>query len=289
MQSSKAGTISVFKVYRSTFQAFKINPNLYLPFLIFAAIEAITLIILYFSVRMPLVYVFGPPIARFWGERFLHYPANFLLLPKLLSLARSVTIVAFGSLFTGVAVFIALNSYNNKRTNLKEAFKAGIKKYISLFLVVFIVSIILYYSLIFSTLILAKYCPHTWLGPILLTINFFLAVVIQAAFLYAIPMLIIENAKLFKSLVGSLTLFIKLFIPTIILVALPMIIYIPILVLTQNSPVLINKFFPEIIVFVLLLAIIVNTLIIDPLVTVSGTNLFLLSRMSEGTGQKSQE
>jgi hypothetical protein len=122
--------------------------------------------------------------------------------------------------------------------------------------------------------------PGIWLGPILSVIDFLLALFIQSAFIYAIPVLIIGQEKLIQSIGKSFLLFKKLFIPTLILVGLPMLIYIPILVLSYNTAFLIDKLFPEFILVVLFLSTIVSSLVIDPLITVSTTLLYLTQKES---------
>lgn len=281
------------KAYQATFNSFKKYPQLFFPFLIFTALELIALLILYFAPQMPLVKIFGPPIRTFWGERFLHYPLNFFLLPKLLSLARMGLTIFFGSLLTAMAVAMVDEVYNKKTPKLGSAFRAAFKKYVYLFVVVALFTLLFYFlnKLILKGLIyyfvraghprLLFWEARFWLGPFLLTLNFLLAIFIQSAFIYAIPLLIIEKEKLMPSIRKSFVLFKNLFIPTLLLVTLPMLLYVPVVVLQQKSGFLIERVFPESILLVLILDTVVTALVIDPLITVSATVLFLLSREKE--------
>ena len=85
----------------------------------------------------------------------------------------------------------------------------------------------------------------------------------------------------------SIRLYLKLLIPTTALVAIPMLLYIPIIILRNNTQYLINAFFPESIVLLGILAIAVASLVIDPIVTISTTYLYLLKK--EGLLAKTQE
>lgn len=286
MSSQKSGIALAKNAYSNTFQSFKNNPAVFIPFIIFAALEAIGLIFIYFAPRMPLKLIFGPPIRTLWDEKFLHYPANFLLMPKLISLSRMGLSIIAGSLLTGIAVALVFELYNKRKIRLEASLKLVSKKYIYLFLAVLIYTVLFYIASKAITIGLSKYFiaghakllflnARAWLGPILICFSFIIAILIQAAFIYVIPILIIENKKLTKAIAGSFALFKKLFIPTIILVGLPMLIYIPIIVLNGNTVLLITKLFPEIIVFVSFLGIIVNSLVIDPIVTISATFLYL--------------
>ena len=198
------------KVYKTTSQYLKGHPVIFIPFTLFALVELIVLTVLYLAPRAPLKAILGPPIRTFWGEAFLHYPTNFLLLAKLDSLARMCLSVVIGSLLTGVAAALILGVYNKKHPKLGTAFKTSLKKYFSLALVVLLITV-LFYALTKGIFIgLAKYFmaghakllwlgPRLWLGPIILIINFILAVLIQSVFTYCIPAIIIDNVKFLKS------------------------------------------------------------------------------------------
>ena len=273
------------KAYNTSIKSLKNHPALFLPFLIFAILEVIVLVIIYLAPRMPVRLILGPVISTFWGERFLHYPVNFLLLPKIASLSRMGLAVIFSSLLSGVAVALVFAVHNKKQIKFKEAFKSALKKYASLFIVVLIFTLLFYFLVKLVTIVLVSYFmaghsrllflkPGIWMGPILLGINFMLALLIQSAFVYAIPLLIIEKQKLIKAIIGSFLLFKKLFIPTLILVGLPMLVYIPIIILNSKTAFLIDKVFPEFILLVSFLSIIISSLVIDTIVTISTTFLY---------------
>ena len=279
------------KTLKATFDAIKHRPVVYLPFLIFAILETLTLIVLNFAPRQPLVAVFGPPIKTFFGERFLHYPAYFLLLPKLSSLARMTLSVIFGSLLTGLAIILVLDIYLKKQIKLNYSFKLALKKYAALFLIYLLVTVLFYYAVKICTSVILKYfmAGHTkflflsaklWLGPLLICANFIIAALIQSLFIYALPILIIDKGKLLGSIWKSMVMFKKLFVPTIILVALPMLIYVPVILLNSNSGFLMNKLFPEFMLIVTFAGIVLSSLVIDPLVTISTTFLYLINKES---------
>lgn len=127
-----------------------------------------------------------------------------------------------------------------------------------------------------TTLIFLK--PEIWLGPILIALNLLLVVLAQGLFVYSIPFLMIENMKLFKAIGKSALLFVKLFLPTVALVGLPILIYIPIITLQFNTPYLINRLFPESVLYICIAAVIINSLVIDLLITISTTILFLQNK-----------
>lgn len=289
MPSIKTDKPSVISAYRSALQTLKCFKLLWVPFFIFAAIETVFLLLLFLAPRVPFVYVIGPIIRTIWGERFLHYPGNFLLLPKLASLSRMGLAIFCGSLLTGMAVALTLAVYNKQQLNIGEAFKNVIKKYVSLFIIVYIFSLLYYVGVKLLTKGLMMYFlagharllflkAQAWLGPVSVVLGFIFALFIQSAFAFAVPLLIIEKEKLIRAIGRSFVIFKKLFFRTLLLMLLPMLLYVPVIILNYYNGYLIDTLFPEFVLVVMLLSVVMNSLIIDPLVTISSTYFYLQYR-----------
>jgi hypothetical protein len=281
--------VTLKSVYNKTTQGLKSNPVLFVPFAIFALCEFITLIIVYLAPRMPLKLVLGPPIRALWGERFLHYPVNFILIPKLISLARLGLTVLIGSLLTGAAAVLVLKIYKKSKIDFKTALKTAFKKYIALFGIVLLFTLIFFVIDKITSKLLIKYFTsgHTrllflgaklWLGPILMTLNFIFALIVQSAFIYAIPILMIEGTSLTKAIIKSFQLFKQLFLKTLFLVGLPMLLYIPLIVLQSDSAFLITRLFPESVLLVSFAGLLISSLVIDLSITLTTTYLYLMHK-----------
>jgi hypothetical protein len=275
MATEAAKRPSLSQIFILTYQAFRNKPSLYLPFIIFAVLEFLSLMALFLAPRAPFREVLGPPIKAFWGERFLHYPLNFLLLPKLASHARTFLSVFAGSLLTGIAV----------AKLYKKPLRVAFKRYLSLFLVVLIVTLLFYFLVKIATSGISSYFTSghqrllfigqkLWMGPILIAINLMLAVFVQSLFVYVIPLLILKEDGFIPTVIKSAVFLRGYFLKTVFLVALPMLAYIPIIVLNYNTGFLIDKFFPECILLIAVGSIVITSLIIDPLVTVSTALLY---------------
>ncbi len=289
MDPQKTNTPAISRVYKNTTDYLKNNPIVFLPFIIFALFESLFLTLIFLAPRLPFKLVLGPPIRVFWGERFLHYPANFLLLPKLNSFAKMGLAIVIGSLLSGMAIAIISDIYHKRRVKLSASFLIALKRYASLFIIVFIITVLFYYLTRLATFTLASYFisghtrllffgPGTWMGPVLLFINFLIAVLIQAPFIYSIPILIIEEEKLGKAIAKSFAMFREFFALTLMLVGLPMFIYLPLFILQINTAFLIKGVFPESVLLVLFSGIVMSSLIIDPLITVSTTLFYLMKK-----------
>ncbi len=92
--SPKDQSISLYKSVSASY-------SLLIPFIILFIVDIILISVLYLSPRYPLSVLFAPPIRKLWGSQFLHYPMNFMLLPKLFYYARLVSSFYFWSLFNG--------------------------------------------------------------------------------------------------------------------------------------------------------------------------------------------
>ena len=286
MTPQKSLLSQVGSLYSQVVNYIKKYPLLITPFLIFTILELLSIIILFLAPRMPFRLLLAPPIRAFWGERFLHYPINFMLLPKLASLSRMVLSVVIGSFLTGMAVFLFGRIAEKREPRLKDAVQGSLKKYAALFLIVFGYVGIYYFLNKFFLIALAKYfvAGHRkllflgaglWMGPILLAISFILAILVQSAFIYAIPALIIGREKLLKAIGTSFRFFLKNFFLTLVLVGLPMLFYVPIIIFQLNASFLIIKIFPESMLWVLLLGSVVSSLVIDLLITLVSAQVYI--------------
>lgn len=275
------------KTLTKSLAAFRKYPSIVIPFLIFTLIELIALISLYNIPRQPLVGIFGPPVRTFWGEKFLHYPYNFLILPKISYYSRIFLSVFLGSFLMGTAIVLIEALHYKKTVRIGKAFKAAFRKYILLLAVILFLTALYYFLEKFLTLGMVKYFlaghkkllflrAKLWIGPILTILTFLLAVLLQSLFAYALPAIVIGNEKLLKALWKSLVLCKRLFITTIIIVTVTLLMFVPVLTLIYNSAFLINKLFPEFILYVLIAGVIVNSLIIDLCLTLFTTNIYLL-------------
>src|SRR3989338_6200960 len=95
---------SAIKTWQDTLKIVTRNRNILLPFIIVGLIDVFLLFIIYLAPHPPLSALLGTPIKVFWGERFLHYPFNLLLIPRLFDITHIVSTALSGVLMTGVAV-----------------------------------------------------------------------------------------------------------------------------------------------------------------------------------------
>jgi len=273
-------------VYHQTIQALKSQKKLLLPFGIFAAVESLVLTLIYLAPRVPLRAVLGPPIKAFKGEIFLHYPANFLIIPELSSFFRNILTVILGSLLAGTAAVMIRQAFWKKEASFIKAIVEAGRKYFQLFFIVLITAVILNYAYKGVTFGITKYfsAGHKellgfgfaiWRGPVTIVLSAVILLIVQAFFLYTVAFLMLGSQKLFKAIWQSFVFFGKHIWQTLLIVALPFLFYIPVIILQYKTAYLIDNVFPEVVLIIAYTGIIISSLIVDLFVTMSATLYYL--------------
>jgi hypothetical protein len=174
---------------------------------------------------------------------------------------------------------------------MKTAMLQALRKYFYLFSMMLFVNGVLYFFNKAFTIFLINYFksghasllflkPGFWLGPVSVCANFTFLILLQAAFAYVIPALVLSKAGLARAFAESLAVFWRLRIATLILVGVPLLLYIPVIVLNMNAGFLLENIFPDIIFCVAVLSIFASSLVIDPFITVATTSMYLMDKDS---------
>jgi len=245
----------VVEIWKETFIILGRYPQMFLPFLLVGIFSGIALYILYLSPQRPINLLLAPPIRAFFGEKFLHYPYNLYLLPKLYYYAHIFIGATLGILMNATACFMLKDIYYKKREPriLANSF-FSLKRYLSL-LGIWVIIFFLSYSWLRVMKIKGE-------NSLFFSILSFLGVVfISTLFIYAIPAIVFEKRKIFSALGRSLGLFKKFPFLTLFLVFLPSSFYLPVIFLKRNTLFLMKHFFPEIIIFVLGIGISVSVVV----------------------------
>lgn len=269
---------SAIKTWKETIKIFGQNKGIFLPFFIVGLVDAFLLIIIYLAPQPPLSALLGPPIKVFWGERFLHYPFNLLLVPRLFDLAHIVSTALIGVLMTGAVVRMLKESYAGIKPNLGLSLSKSLRVYLKL-LVIWLVMFGLV-SVVFKALPAIFHFKQRAASLIVFGAGFLISILIQAIFIYAIPAVIIEEKKIWPAIKRSLSFCQSAFLPTLILVGLPTLMYIPMLILKGKLPFLMSRVFPEMVLIFIGLGIVISV-IMDCLITSSTTMLFLSKKEDE--------
>ena len=221
---------------------------------------------------------------------YLHYPFNFLLMPKLFYYADLLISVFIGGFLTAVAILMIQSVNQDKAPHFKIAFKNSLSRYITVFLITLVIFFLLFYVIKFQKILIGRFLAkkttgilgfirNFWVGGFGY-INFLVAIFIQALFAFCIPVVMIEKRPFLGSLRRNFSLLKSLFLNTFLLILLPSLLYLPIIILKNNLSVLIDKSSPEI-TLVVIGAGILFAIVLDAFITTVITTLFLLKKDTE--------
>lgn len=270
--------------WSGTFEALSKNPIIFTPLIIAAFLECLVLEISYFAARLPLSGIFGPIIRKFFGEQFLHYPSNLVLLPKLFYYGQIAIYILAGAVLAGATVQIFVNIRTGHPVIPKAIIKSTARRYLSF------VGYALIYIILMAILekgggfVLSKssrlISSHLFkISPQIYSIgaskfSFFTFVIVQTFLMMTIPIMITEKKPLLKAILGSIAISARNFIKVFCLILLPFLLYLPLVFMRTFVAAIMNKTFPEASFYVTLLGIVMS-IFVDSFVIVSVTQFLL--------------
>jgi len=288
----KRNNLNITQIWQNSLELIAKRPILLLPFIIFGCIKGIALEFLYFSSRKPISFVISPIVRKFFGERFIHYPGNILLLPKLFYYAQTFIYISIGIFLAGISINIFKDIKAEKTLKPAVIIKNTAGHYMSFLGYGLIAVIIIFIARETDLFILRRcfglasnYAPNfvARVAPFITTLAIFLTNVFTEVFLaLALPIIVIKKRPLFKALRESAYLGIRNFFGLFALLVVPFFMYLPISLLKLNhvSAKLAGLTFPEINVYIIVAGI-VASLLIDCFVVICASQ-FLLDRGEVG-------
>ncbi len=280
---------NIRKNWIDTFEFIKSKPVVLLPFVIIAFLESLALELTYFYSRFPLSKIAGPIIKKFFGEGYMHYPGNLILLPKIFYALQVTIYILFGVLLTGACV----NIFNSLKENLPIRAKAVLKNALKHY-----VAFILYGVLMMALFLLLRKAEVTLFSKIvrfagrylpvpqefyqfsISAILFLSNIILQVFFVLTVPILVLEHRAILKAIFRSIYLGARNFFTIFSLLFLPFLLYLPISLLKSFSTELISRTFPEITVYITAIGI-VAAIYIDCFVIISVSQFLLHIKKSE--------
>ena len=283
------GTLKVLEIVKSTWKlTFKTlceHPRILFPFFITVLAEVFFLSAFYYAPRPPLVAVLGPPIKKFFGEVYLHYPVNFALLPTLFYYGQIFVWLTVGVCMLGVTVSM-INQVHEGRPcpSIIGSLNRALRRYPSLFLFALLIFLLSLASFRIPRYLIMKFyfLPRGKFFSLqaFFFISFFVAIAFESLLAYGIPSIIIERRSFIGALKRTFSLCRGMFVPTFILIVSPRLLDLMMAFLKQKLPFIMVKTFPDITLFILGLGIAI-TFITDLLVIACITNLFLVKKDTE--------
>ncbi len=267
-----------------TFELIKKRPVILFPFAIVAFLEGLAFELIYFFPRKPISFIANPIIKKFFGETFVHYPGNLILLPRLFYYLQIVIYIVIGVFLTAITINIFKNIRSKLPLKTNALIKNALKSYPSFLTYGIVIVVLTILSRRTDMIILSKlfkfasdYAPNraAQLFPFISPMFLFLTnALLHVFFILALPLFVIEKKSLFKALAGSIYMGACNFFSIFILIFIPLLLYLPISLLKSFQPVLINKTFPEITLYITIVGIIV-AMLIDCFITICAAQFLL--------------
>jgi len=260
-------------IWKRTVIALCKNRKLLVPFVISAGFSGLVLYILYLAPSRPVSLVLAPPIRAFFGEKFLHYPYSIYLLPKLFYYAQLLVNSTIGLIMTGLAIGFVKDAYNKEELKTPADLAVSFKRYFTLLGI----WAIMFLSMFVISELVKRAFPAEANQLLIDCLVYIAGILAQLVFIYAMPIAILEKKGFLGSLKQGFLFFKKFFFTTIVLIIVPAAIYLPLLILNQYVPKLINKLWPEVVIIALGLGILA-TFIIDIFFTCAPAFLLLQNK-----------
>ncbi len=268
-------------VWNITLKGLKRSPCILLPFTIVAFIEGISLSLLFLAPRPPLSTLLAPPIRKFVGESYLHYPYNFLMLPSLFDYVNIIITIFIASLMIAWSVgMIKEINEGNFHNLMYHTFISAIKRYLAVVIVYIIVTFLIagiFNSVKFLSMNSSPYVKfvNQWtFMQMAMICSFLITIAIESFFVYIIPLMIISKRGIIRAIKESFSIGRQIFLPTFFLILIPNLLNGIITYLEQKNYLSVYAPFPEVTLF-LLGGKILLTLFTTYLTVVSITILFL--------------
>ncbi len=257
-----------------------------IPFVVITFLELIGIAALFAAIQPPLVKYITPIVMRFWGQQFLHYPFNLLLISRLFNYLQIVLAVILGTFASGLTISNVFQYSQAEQFSYKISFKKTFFKYVNLLIISILVFLLVKFTYSIETRVLIKIMMkgESFLGLrredwviLFMVFGVIAGGFVQSLFVFTHAAIMIDNKNFIMAIFRNIVFVFRNFFAACVLVIIPLLIYIPVTLLKGNLFELMKRTTPEI-VFAVLGFGVFAALFINILITISTTNAYLLIR-----------
>ncbi len=264
-------TMSVRENWIAAFELLTEKPVVFLPFFVIAFFEGLALEIILFATRHPLSVLFTPVIRKFFGEQFLHYPFNLLVVPRMFYAFQLVIYVVLGAFLGMISVIMVKNVLTRLPLKANAIVKNALKRYGAVVIYGLVIVGAMFVIQRFDTFLvtrvvrrIARDIPQhaPTLYSFLYTIAVFVSnVIVQTFLIFTVPLLIVKDMPIWRALGGSIVRGAKWFLHIFPLLFVPLLVYLPVLLLKAFASAIVDKTFPEMTVIITVISILIAAVI----------------------------
>lgn len=230
--------------------------GVYYPFLFYASFQLSAVMAITYFAYPPFSAILIPLFRRLFGEQAIHYPNNFIILNPLFEWFNIVLSGFLGVLMIGSGTLLFLSHYQNKPLRFMNSLKRTRSKYLKLFIVWFFETLILLGVLLGIPLVLTAMAEdHPTIAKVGSWIIPFLAIFVGAMFAYTTAGIMIGKDGIFQSIKRSFLIFLGHPLVSYAIIGIPAIILLPLELLKSKSALLVTKFFPEVVLALVIIGI----------------------------------
>jgi hypothetical protein len=289
-----------------TWDVIRKYPVILVPFLITAVFKFLALLIAYWSPRMPFYGIIAPLVIRGGGTKlgnlfgfaafardpanpfylnpgYFHYPGNFEMLPAIYDFGqRWLIYLTVDAIMAGLAVGLIYAIHSGSSAEITSNLRNAARRYPTLLVLWFlllVMSIVLFRG---PGWLLVRTGVHVTVGTanLITTVAIVIGVLLDAFFAFLTPAVITESTRTWHAIGRSFSVARKVFLPTLVIVAIPTLIQIGVMFLRGQGHVLMIKTVPEIILWVIGIEIAIS-LMANVFLTAGTTTIFLLNKDME--------
>ena len=251
-------------------------PKVFVPFLIAALANSFILLVLYLIPMSPFNSLLGPTVTEFYGGEYLHYPYNFMLLPRLFSNARNFLInPLIGSLMTAIAVGMVCNYHRGREPAFFRNFNKALRRFIHIAGCMVLMVTVSYFLSRAVPYAMTKLFPGVSRSALINSaVTFFVLAGAESFFVYTFIAIMYKRLGLWGALKESFVFSGRLYFITFILVFFCRLIDFGTTLIALRQPYLMDRFIPDVTLLILFFGIIMSVFS-DALVYTFSANLYI--------------
>ncbi len=237
------------------------NLKVFYPFFVYALFQLLIVMSIAYFAYPPFSSFLVPLFKKYLGEQVLHYPNNFVILNTLFEWINIILSGLLGILVIGSGTVIFFSHYQNKPLSFKKSLRLIGSKYFQLFIVWLIETLLLLGVLSGLPILLSSFEQQNqavmkianWLIPIL-------AILVGAMFAYTTAVIVIDKRGIFSAIKSSFIIFFGHPFISYALIGIPALLLLPLELLKSKSTLLVTKFFPEVVLALVVIGIFMSVL-----------------------------
>ena len=254
--------------------------RLWLPLLVYTFLQFVILLI-FKSYVSPVIYPILSPLVALLGKTtatmFAQYPGLYIALPYVYQWARLIFGIAFEGLAIGLTAMLLLK-YTIPRHAADWTSRSVYRRWPMLLTVWTIVTAIIVAANIFLPEIFRSYLEGSPRRVAAFDVIMrLIALVLYALFIYAVPSIIAYKNNIVSAFKTTFTVFFRYPIFSFFLALLPYLLTVPTSYLTNQSAVIVNKFSPELVFYILTAGLIID-MVVNFIITVTVTGFLIEER-----------